>query len=86
VSVEFKWIEWNRAKIAAHNLSATEVEHAWYNRYGDDEYEHPIHGAYYESFGPCPSGRVIKIVWRWDMEGVVEVVFVITAFGHWREP
>ena len=83
--VEFKWLEWNLSKIAAHELSAHEVEYAWYNRYGDDEYEHPERGIYFESYGPCPSGRVIKIVWRWDAEGVVEVVFVITAFGHWRE-
>lgn len=83
--IEFKWIEWNLSKIAAHHLSTHEVEFAWYHRYGDDEYEHPEHGTYYESHGPCPSGRVIKIVWRWDVLDVVEVVFVVTAFGDWRE-
>ncbi len=85
MAVEFRWIEWNRAKIAAHNLTTSEVEYAWYNRFGDDEFEHPLHGTYYESFGTCPSGRIIKIVWRWDLEGVVEVVFVITAFGTWKK-
>ncbi len=84
--VEFKWIQWNRDKIARHNLSTYEVEYAWLNRYGDTELEHPIRGPYCVSFGPCPSGRVVKIVWRWVSAGVVEIVFVITAFGNWREP
>ena len=83
--VKFKWIEWNLRKIAAHHLSTREVEFAWHHRYGDDEYDHAEHGRYYESYGPCPSGRVIKIVWRWDTAGIVEVVFVVTAFGDWRE-
>lgn len=82
--IEFKWIEWNLDKIAAHGLSASDVEAAWLNRYGDDEFEHPERGTYYESFGPCPSGRIVKIIWRWANEEYVEIVFVITAFGNWR--
>ncbi len=83
--MEFKWIEWNLNQIARHSLSAHDVEYAWEHRFGDDEFTHPERGTYFESFGPCPSGRVIKIVWRWESESVVEIVFVITAFGNWRE-
>ena len=83
MAVRFKWIDYNLGKIARHNLSTEEVEHAWRHRFADDEYKHP-RGRYYESFGPCPSGRVIRIVWRWVARGVVEVVYVITAYGNWR--
>jgi hypothetical protein len=80
----FKWIEWNLAKIAAHGLSAEEVEYA---------YEHAPQpraereDGSYETIGPTPSGRVILIVWRHneefdalEEEFVIQVVFVITAY------
>jgi hypothetical protein len=80
----FKWGEWNLSKIAAHGLSAQDVEYA---------YEH-ARGAHleredgaYETVGPTPSGRVILIVWRYNDEFdalkddyVIQVVFVITAY------
>lgn len=80
---EFIWIDWNIEKIAAHYLSPEEVEVAWENgrvvRRGKTD---PVHGPSYVSVGVCPSGRLITIVWRYnvDRDGE-EKVFVITAFG-----
>jgi len=87
VRVRFRWTDYNLAKIARHRLSQREVEYAWAHRHGDDGFRHP-RGRYYESFGPCPSGRIIKIVWRWlpgEDWNEVEVVYVITAYGNWRK-
>ena len=80
----FKWDEWNLAKIAAHGLSAKDVEYAYeHARIPHVEREDDS----YETLGPTPSGRVILIVWRYNEEFdaleedfVVQVVFVITAF------
>ena len=79
---DFIWIAWNLAKITYHALSHDEVKHAW--RHGTilrkrvDE-----HGVSYESEGNCPSGRTIKIVWKYDVDrdGSTKV-FVITAHGR----
>lgn len=78
---EFIWIEWNLAKIDNHTLSQDEVEEAWRNstvfRTGVD----PVNGPYTVSNGHCPSGRVIRIVWRYDVDRDGETkVFVITAY------
>ncbi len=79
---EFIWIEWNRAKIDFHSLSTDEVEYAWRGgrivRIRRDE-----DGPSYESEGRCPSGRAIKIVWKYDTDrdGTTKV-FVITAYGR----
>lgn len=80
----FKWIEWNLDKISAHGLSYEEVEHAYDHRIG--LHQERADGSY-ETIGATPSGRLILIVWRYDEEfealqeeGVVEVVFVITAY------
>jgi hypothetical protein len=79
---EFSWIDWNRQKVAAHALSPEEVEHAWHGRrdvgFGATD---PVYGPSLESVGRCPSGRPIRIVWRynddWDGE---RRVFVVTAY------
>ncbi len=81
--VRFRWTEHNREKIARHNLSTSEVEYAWKYRFSDESFRHPC-GLYFESFAPCPSGRIIKIVWRWNRPTTVQVVYVITAFGNWK--
>ena len=77
--VEFIWIDWNIQKIDNHALSTDEVEHAWSN--GDDvkTKEHP-NGVCWERVGKCPSGRVIRMVWRWNEEDGEQKVFVITAY------
>lgn len=81
----FRWIEWNRDKIARHGLSTEEVEFAWRRSL----HEHRIQkGGSFESIGRIPSGRKIQIVWRWNealdvwaADGATRVVFVITAYG-----
>jgi hypothetical protein len=77
---EFLWIEWNLQKIDNHNLSADEVEFAWQRRVDVKKRTHPVHGQYCESLGECPSGRMIRIIWRYNQEGDRNLVFVITAF------
>ena len=81
----FKWIEWNVDKIAAHGLSVEDVEFAWEHRVG--LHQEREDGSF-ETIGTCLSGRRIMIVWRYDEEfdatsedSVVDVVFVITAYG-----
>jgi Domain of unknown function (DUF4258) len=78
---EFIWIDWNLQKIDNHGLSADEVEFAWRNGSIVSSGNHSIHGPYSESEGRCPSGRVIRIVWRYDVDRDGETkVFVITAY------
>jgi hypothetical protein len=78
---EFIWIDWNLRKIANHALSADEVEHAWRNGRVVRTGRHPVNGPYTETGGQCPSGRVIRIVWRYDVDVDGETkVFVITAY------
>jgi len=76
---EFIWIEWNLAKIEAHCLSREEVEFAWHRR-RDLRKRIDDHGVTIESAGQCPSGRWIKILWRYNVDRDGETkVFVITA-------
>jgi hypothetical protein len=79
---EFIWIDFNLDKIDSHALSSDEVEFAWRNRSDFAAGVDPVHGPYTESFGRCPSGRVIKIIWRYDedIDGETKV-FVVNAFG-----
>ena len=61
---QFKWIEWNLQKIAAHNLSAEEVEAA---------FDRVLHlrergDRSFEMFAQTPSGRRIWVIWRYDRE------------------
>jgi hypothetical protein len=83
---QFKWIEWNLQKIAAHNLSAEEVEAA---------FDRVLHlqrrdDGSFEMFAAAPSGRRIWVIWRYDREDdflldalsdLIDVpIFVITAY------
>lgn len=78
---EFIWIGWNRAKIDNHALSTDEVEFAWHNGTVVGTGDHPVNGPYSETDGVCPSGRPIRIVWRYDVDRDGETkVFVITAY------
>jgi hypothetical protein len=78
---EFLWIDWNEAKVGAHSLSPDEVEHAWRNGTVVYNGSHPVNGPYWETVGRCPSGRTIRIVWRYDVDRDGEQkVFVITAY------
>ena len=82
----FKWIEWNLQKIAAHGLSAEEVEAAFDRVYQLDERR----DGSFRMFAEVPSGRRIWVIWRYDREdeqvpdvfGEVDEasVFVITAY------
>lgn len=77
---EFIWIDWNIQKIDNHALSTDEVEFAWHGRVDLGWRDHPTNGPSCTSIGDCPSGRRIKIIWRYntDRDGE-EKVFVITA-------
>ncbi len=77
---DFLWIEFNLQKIDAHALSPEEVEYAWHHRLDLKKRKHPDHGTYWESLGECPSGRTIKMIWRYNQESEEELVFVITAY------
>jgi len=77
---EFLWIDWNLQKIDDRHLSADEVEFAWEKRVDVKRRTHAIHGQYFESLGECPSGRIIRIIWRYNQGGDRNLVFVITAY------
>ena len=82
----FKWIEWNRQKIAAHSLSAEEVEAAFDRVYSLKE----RNDGSFQMFAETPSGRRIWIIWRYDRDDdeIPDVfgelddppIFVITAY------
>ncbi|MCI0676083.1 MAG: hypothetical protein L0Y42_09950 [Phycisphaerales bacterium] len=82
----FKWIEWNLHKIAAHGLSAAEVEAAFDRVYSLEERT----DRSFQMFAETPSGRRIWVIWRYDREDdqapdilseLDEVpIFVITAY------
>ena len=82
----FKWIEWNLQKVAAHALSAEEVEAAFDRIVRLDERR----DGSFRMLAEVPSGRRIWVIWRYDREdeqvpdvfGEVEEapVFVITAY------
>jgi hypothetical protein len=56
----FKWIEWNVQKIAAHPLSAEEVEAAFDRVYQVDERRDDS----FELIAEIPSGRRIRVIWQ----------------------
>lgn len=82
----FKWNEWNLQKIAAHSLSAEEVESA-FNRI--HQLKERRDGSF-QMFAELPSGRRIWVIWRYDREDeeIPDVfgelqdspIFVITAY------
>jgi len=82
----FKWIEWNLQKIAAHALSAEEVEAAFDRIVRLDERR----DGSFRMLAEVPSGRRIWVVWRYDRDpdevpdvfGEVEdaPIFVVTAY------
>ena len=83
---QFKWIEWNLRKIAAHSLSAEEVEVAFDQVYKLTERK----DGSFEMYAATPSGRRIWVIWRYDREDdeIPDVfgelgeasIFVITAY------
>lgn len=77
---QFLWIEFNRQKIDNHALSTDEVEFAWIRRVDLKRRTHPQHGTYTESIGECPSGRRIRMIWRYNEVDDERQVFVITAY------
>jgi hypothetical protein len=82
----FKWIEWNLRKIAAHALSAEEVEAAFDRVLSLEERR----DGSFRMFAEGPSGRRIWVIWRYDREddeipdvfGALgeSAIFVITAY------
>jgi len=82
----FKWIEWNLSKIAAHGLSAGEVEAAFDRVFNLEERP----DGSFQMYAATPSGRRIWVIWRYDREDdeVPDIfgelgeipIFVITAY------
>ncbi|MBX9580009.1 MAG: hypothetical protein K2X87_06835 [Gemmataceae bacterium] len=82
----FKWIEWNRQKVAAHALSPEEVEAAFDRVYDVQE---RADGSF-KMDAEVPSGRRLWVVWRYDREDdeipdvfgdlAEPAIFVITAY------
>ena len=79
---EFIWIDWNLQKIDNHGLSSDEVEFAM--RGATLAEKNRVDGEMtFESVGRCPSGRRIKIVWKYNLDRDGETkIFVITAYGR----
>jgi hypothetical protein len=83
---QFKWIDWNLAKIDAHGLSAAEVEASFENVFSLEERG----DGSFRMYAAAPSGRRLWVIWRYDREedDVPDVfsdledapVFVITAY------
>jgi hypothetical protein len=83
---QFKWIEWNLQKIAAHALSAGEVEAAFDRVLTLAERK----DGSFQMFAQTPSGRRIWVIWRYDRDEdeIPDVfgelgeapIFVITAY------
>ena len=83
---QFKWIEWNLQKVAAHNLSAAEVEASFDLVFSLQERK----DGSFQIFASIPSGRRICVIWRYDREDdeMPDVfgelgdapIFVITAY------
>ena len=82
----FKWIDWNLQKIAAHHLSASELEAAFDRVHRLDERS----DGSFQMFAEIPSGRRICVIWRYDrdddalpdaLEELADAeIFVVTAY------
>ena len=82
----FKWIDWNLSKIAAHALSADEVEAAFDRVFSLQQRD----DGSFQMFAEVPSGRRIWVIWRYDREDdqipdvfgelAEPAIFVITAY------
>jgi hypothetical protein len=83
---QFKWIDWNIQKIAAHGLSVSDVESSFDQVYllqerNDDSFQ---------MYAQTRSGRQIWVIWRYDREDAdlpdvfgdinEPAIFVITAY------
>jgi hypothetical protein len=82
----FKWTPWNVEQVAAHALSAAEVEAAFDRVFRLSERR----DGSYQMYAEVPSGRRIWVIWRYDREDdeIPDVfgeltdppIFVITAY------
>ena len=81
----FKWIDWNLAKIDAHDLSAAEIEASFERVFSLQE---RADGSF-KMFASVPSGRRIWVIWRYNLEEDApdifgdlgdSTIFVITAY------
>ena len=83
--IRFKWIEWNREKVASHGISPAEAEQVL-----QSNPEVTIgHSGAFVARGQTTLGRYLEVVFVWDEPGEHvaavheyddEVVFVITAY------
>jgi hypothetical protein len=60
----FKWVEWNLQNIAAHGLSAGDVESAFDRVFRLEERR----DGSFRMFAEIPSGLRIWLIWRYDRE------------------
>jgi len=72
--VEFRWIEWNRSKVAGHGIAPDEAE--WVVQNAAEPYPQYREDDKFVSWGPTPSGRLLQVVYVLDED---DSVFVIHA-------
>ena len=74
MSYEFRWIEWNRAKLAQHNVAPEEAESV-VNR-ARQPYPMKVDDDKRLVWGQTDSGRYLQVVYLIDIE---DTIFVIQA-------
>jgi uncharacterized DUF497 family protein len=74
VSYDFRWIEWNRNKVAQHNVDPGEVE--FIVNKARQPYPLKVDDEKRLVWGQTPSGRYLQIVYLIDIE---DTIFVIHA-------
>jgi uncharacterized DUF497 family protein len=74
VSYEFRWIEWNRDKVAQHNVEPEEAE--FVVNHARRPYPMKVDDEKRLVLGQTGSGRYLQVVYLLDAE---DAVFVIHA-------
>jgi uncharacterized DUF497 family protein len=71
---EFRWIEWNIAKVESHGLTVEEVEYVVNT--ARRSYPKPIGNEKWLVIGPTQGGTMIQVIYLVEAD---DVIFVIHA-------
>jgi len=74
VFYDFRWIDWNVAKVESHGLSIAEVEHVV--NQARRPYPRPIGNEKWIVIGSTARGRLIQVIYLVDDD---QAIFVIHA-------